>query len=436
MRGFSERDLDRMVTHVGNRLLGVRGQLRTKIKGFLRMTSGEHDSLYFSQPSSLHPLVAVALSEHLKAEAEVQEVFNYLFDFELPAKRTVKVSYDREVLAVVEGYCFFLFKSTPLVVHIYNDYWFNENPSAVTLYFNPPDQAMAELFFQGLKEYFYNRNFFKGQKLVFVKVGNEEGKLRFLDVEGWMGLKVILPEGQHQAIYENTLGWLRQAEGLRRTGLATKRGMILFGPPGTGKTLLFKSLCAQAERITCLFATGESFVSPGDIVHLYELARMLKPTMVFLEDLDFVGNERQPQGTFSNKLLGALLAELDGVKGNEEIVTLASTNFPEVIDKALADRPGRFDLKVEISFPEKEERKKMLCLFIGRLRDGVRPEVSEEEVVSLAEATKGLSGAHLAEVVTHAASRCLFDRKPVLTPTDLRNSLRALKEGKEKEIGF
>jgi len=434
--GFSEQDLERMVTHVGRRLLGIRGQLQTKIKSYLRMASGEHGSLYFSQPSSLHPLLAVALSEHLKAETEVQEIINYLFDFNLPTNRTVEVGYGREVLAVVEGYYFFLHKSTPLVAHIFVDYWPVKNPSAVSLYFNPQDQATAERFIQGLEEHFYKRNFYKGQKLVLVKVGNQDVELRFLDAEGWKGMEVVLPEGQHQAIYENTLGWLQQAEALSRAGLATKRGVILSGPPGTGKTLLFKSLCAQAEGITCLFATGESFVSPGDILNLYELARMLKPTMVFLEDLDFVGNERQPEGTFSNKLLGALLAELDGVKGNEEIVTLASTNFPEVIDKALADRPGRFDLKVEITFPGKEERKRMLSHFLGRLRDGVRPEVSEEEIASLVEATNGLSGAHLAEVVTQAASRCLFDRKPVLTPVDLRNSLKALKEGKEKEIGF
>jgi len=437
-RGFTTRDLESMTTLIGHRLLGTRGTFQKKIKEFLQVPTGDYGYRTLTKSGVLHPLLAMSLKEHLEAEAEVLEITNDWGELTLPLVQTLEVGFGKQAVVVFEGYYFLRYRSIPLVVHVFVDQWSIRDSATAAVYFRSGDDMVAEQFLGGLEERFCRRNFYKGQKLIFVKEQNShlaKWSLKFLNTEGWAEIQAVLPDSLDLAISENSLGWLCNAEALKRSGLPTKRGLLLYGPPGTGKTLLFKNLCARAEGITCIFISAESLEGPLEVTEVYELARMLRPTLVFLEDLDFIGNDRT-LNSYTNKMLGALLAELDGIKGNEEVVTLASTNFPDVIDKALADRPGRFDLKVEITFPGKEERKRMLGHFLGRLRDGVRSEVNEEEIASLAEATNGLSGAHLAEVVTKAASRCLFDRKPVLNTLDLKNSLRTLKEGKEKEIGF
>jgi hypothetical protein len=435
--GISQRDVDSAVTEVGHRLLGTRDKFQKKFDEFLSTSFGKRQSLGFGQSPLLFPLVAVSLKEYLEKETEILEVTNYLWDFSLPELSGVEVDYGKRIEVISDGYYFIHFRGLPFVARMESCCYDYPETSKVTFFFNPEKEEVAKELRDGLADYFFKNNFYKGKKLLFTReVENRAGGLKFLDAEAWRDAEAVLPPNQSQALFENSLGWLRRSGDLKRAGLPTRRGVILSGPPGVGKTVLFKQLCYQAEGITCLFATGEALVASTDIQMLYDLARMLRPTLVFLEDLDFVGGERVSRLPV-NRLLGGLLAELDGVKGNEEVVTLASTNFPEVIDKALADRPGRFDLKVELIYPGPEERRRMLALFIGRIRDGISPEVGGGEIAQLVKTTAGLSGAHLCEVVTHAASRCLFDKKPALTLEDLQASLRALKEGgKGKGIGF
>lgn len=159
----------------------------------------------------------------------------------------------------------------------------------------------------------------------------------------------FINDSTKRLLEENTILFFRKLMHLRKEGIKTRRGIILYGNPGNGKTSICRYISRNLSGITRIWVT-DWHMRPESVSALFETARKLSPSIIFLEDIDTVGISRSMTGRI-NPILGKLLNEMDGIQDNDGIVVVATTNNIDIMDQALANRPGRFDLKIRISNP-------------------------------------------------------------------------------------
>ncbi len=166
-----------------------------------------------------------------------------------------------------------------------------------------------------------------------------------------------------QAVRRNTQGFLEKLPQYRRLRLPTHRGVLLHGKPGTGKTLIGKVLCSQVHA-TFIWVTPGILWHDSSVENVFEMARDLSPTLVFFEDLDLFAPRRK-HSPFDSSVLGELMNQLDGLKDNDGIVVVATTNDLDAIEPAIKDRPSRFDCVLEIPDVTDAIRREYLRAFLA-----------------------------------------------------------------------
>jgi cell division protease FtsH len=241
----------------------------------------------------------------------------------------------------------------------------------------------------------------------------ERPQTRFNDVAGYDGAKAEIVE---------VVDFLRNPDRYRRAGATPPRGVLMVGPPGTGKTLIARAVAGEAE-VPFFSVAGSSFVEmfvgvgAARVRDLFGEARKRAPVIVFIDELDALGQRRAGSGAVvandeREQTLNQLLTEMDGFDPAEGIVVLAATNRPEVLDPALL-RPGRFDRQITIPLPNLSEREAILHVHCRgkKLDPGVDLNV-------VARGTPGFSGADLANLVNEAAINAVRDGREVITATD------------------
>jgi cell division protease FtsH len=235
---------------------------------------------------------------------------------------------------------------------------------------------------------------------------------RFSDVAGYEGAKREVVE---------VVDFLKNPERYARAGAVGPRGVLMVGPPGTGKTLMARAVAGEAE-VPFLALTGSSFVElfvgvgASRVRDLFADARKLAPSIVFIDEIDAIG-QRRGGSIVSNdereQTLNQLLAEMDGFEPGTGVVVIAATNRPEVLDPALL-RPGRFDREVEIPLPNQAERTAILVVHIEGKHLG--PDV---DLGAVARATPGFSGADLANLINEAAIVAVRHDRNVISSQDI-----------------
>jgi cell division protease FtsH len=230
-------------------------------------------------------------------------------------------------------------------------------------------------------------NFYRGKNIEF------NGLLGFLNVKDKSWDSIVSDPKIKTEIKANTIGFLRQSERWIKYKIPLKRGVLLVGEPGTGKTIICRALMAEANGITCI--TTNAYVLNEDeyITFLYELAEDLSPCIVFIEDIDSIGQNRMEFGYQQGPALLSLLSVLDGIEEKKNIVTVATTNCLEILDKALSQRPSRFDRIIKLSLPGVEQRReliKRICLHIP-LDDEIREYIATK--------TENCTPAYVQEIV-------------------------------------
>jgi ATP-dependent Clp protease adapter protein ClpS len=205
---------------------------------------------------------------------------------------------------------------------------------------------------------------------------------------------VILPEATLKLLDRNVLSFVGSRPQLRRLGQSTRKGILLYGPPGTGKTHTIRYLASNLPGHTTLIITAAQVAL---LAQYMNLARLLQPTMVVIEDVDLIARDRNQMGPCEESLLNRLLNEMDGLKEDADILFILTTNRPEQLESALASRPGRIDQAIEVPLPDDIGRKKLVQLY-GRglpLDDGVVGEAAQR--------TKGVSAAFIKELMRRIA---------------------------------
>jgi ATP-dependent Clp protease adapter protein ClpS len=205
---------------------------------------------------------------------------------------------------------------------------------------------------------------------------------------------VILPEATLKLLDRNVLSFVGSRERLRRLGQSTRKGILLYGPPGTGKTHTIRYLASNLPGHTTLIITAAQVTL---LSHYMNLARLLQPAMVVIEDVDLIARDRNQMGPCEESLLNGLLNQMDGLKEDADILFILTTNRPEQLESALASRPGRIDQAIEVPLPDDIGRAKLVQLY-GRglpLGDAVVREAAQR--------TKGVSAAFVKELMRRIA---------------------------------
>jgi AAA+ superfamily predicted ATPase len=212
--------------------------------------------------------------------------------------------------------------------------------------------------------------------------------LPFADVR-WE--QVVLPDALRQRIARDVLEYVHAARALIANDVEPRRSILFHGPPGTGKTFVCKLLATELRGFTSVLITGENLLRPEAA---FALARSLAPALLFFEDVDLVARDRD--GTRSPTALSGLLNELDGLPRSERIYVVFTTNRLDVLEEALAQRPGRVDVIVGFPLPEAPLRQRLVRLYAGKAA------VDQAEVDWVVERTDGVTPAFLREFMKEA----------------------------------
>jgi ATP-dependent 26S proteasome regulatory subunit len=207
---------------------------------------------------------------------------------------------------------------------------------------------------------------------------------------------VVLPDGILSRVERHTVVFSRYAEAMRASGRSLRRGVLLHGPPGVGKTLTVKYLCSRLSDRTVLLLSGATLAGLSSVS---TLARRLAPSMVVLEDVDLVAEERtMPWRAAPPSFLFELLNEMDGLRDDADVIYILTTNRADLLEPALALRPGRVDLSVELPLPDENCRRQLLELYAR----GLDARIDWTPYVIT---TEGTSPAYVKELLRQAALR-------------------------------
>ncbi len=251
-------------------------------------------------------------------------------------------------------------------------------------------------------------------------------KVTFADVAGADEAKQEL---------EEIIDFLKDPEKFQRLGGKIPKGVLMVGPPGTGKTLLAKAVAGEAD-VPFFSISGSDFVEmfvgvgASRVRDMFAQAKKNAPCLLFIDEIDAVGRHRGAGLGGGNdereQTLNQLLVEMDGFEANENVILIAATNRPDVLDPALL-RPGRFDRQVTVTNPDKKGREEILKVHARKV-----PLAKDVNLSVVARGTPGFSGADLANLVNEAALLAARKNKRKVTSKDFDDAKDKVLMGSER----
>jgi len=249
--------------------------------------------------------------------------------------------------------------------------------------------------------------------------------ITFKDVAGIKEVKEELSE---------IVDFLKNQNKYKDYGIKLPKGVLLIGPPGVGKTLIAKAVAGEAN-VPFFYQSGSSFVQiyvgigAKRVRELFAYAKKYAPSIIFIDEIDAVGKAR---GNYRNdereSTLNQLLSEMDGFEDSSGVIVIAATNKIEVLDEALL-RSGRFDRRVFVSLPDKEERAAIINIYLKDKKHNIN-------IKNISDITVGFSGAALSTLVNEAAINALKRGSKVMEESDFYAVRDKVLLGKKKILSF
>ena len=253
-----------------------------------------------------------------------------------------------------------------------------------------------------------------------------------------VGFDDVAGVDEARAELTETIEVLRNPQRFSRLGGRVPRGILLYGPPGTGKTLLARAAAKEAG-VAFLSASGSSFqekfagLGAARVRHLFAKGRKLSPCIIFIDEVDALGRQRGRGGDSASadqdQTLNQLLVEMDGFDQSSAVVVIASTNRPDILDKALT-RPGRFDREIAVNLADVSGREAILRVHARNLKleTGL-------DLKWIARGTPGFSGAELANLMNEAAIAATRDNAEAVSRKHIEIARDRILMGAERQ-GF
>ena len=249
---------------------------------------------------------------------------------------------------------------------------------------------------------------------------NDKDAVKFADVAG---------ADEEKAELEEVVEFLKDPDKFIKLGARIPRGVLLVGPPGTGKTLLAKAVAGEAG-VPFFSISGSDFVEmyvgvgASRVRDLFDNARKTNASIIFIDEIDAVGRHRGAGlgGGHDEReqTLNQLLVEMDGFGTNSGVIVMAATNRPDILDPALL-RPGRFDRRVTVNYPDMNGREAILKVHCRN-----KPLEATVDLRKIAQTTIGFTGAELANLMNEAALRAAKKNKALIGMEDIEESYMKL----------
>ena len=256
---------------------------------------------------------------------------------------------------------------------------------------------------------------------------NDKDAVKFADVAG---------ADEEKAELEEVVEFLKDPEKFVKLGARIPRGVLLVGPPGTGKTLLAKAVAGEAG-VPFFSISGSDFVEmyvgvgASRVRDLFDNARKTPASIIFIDEIDAVGRHRGAGlgGGHDEReqTLNQILVEMDGFGTNSGVIVIAATNRPDILDPALL-RPGRFDRRVTVNYPDMNGREAIL-----RVHCRNKPLERTVNLKKIAQTTIGFTGAELANLMNEAALKAAKKNKSLIGMEDIEESYMKLLLGPQKK---
>ena len=229
---------------------------------------------------------------------------------------------------------------------------------------------------------------------------------------------------------------LKEPEAFNRIGIRPIRGLLMVGAPGTGKTLLAKAVATEREANFISIKGPEllsKYVGESEkaVRELFRKARMASPCIIFIDEIDSIASTRgssHGDSLVTERVVDTLLTEMDGLSELKNVIVIAATNRPDVVDPALL-RPGRFDKIIEIPMPDGETRYEILSVHTRKM-----PLDKDVELNEIAEMTESYTGAEIENVVREAGMNAIRAKRTSVNKNDFTNALKEVKPAVPKEL--
>ncbi len=267
-------------------------------------------------------------------------------------------------------------------------------------------------------------SFGQSRARIFTK---DQPQIKFADVAGAEESKKELSE---------IVEFLKTPEKFKALGARTPKGVLLVGPAGVGKTLMARAVAGEAG-VPFFSIAGSEFmeilvgVGAARVRDMFATAKKSAPSIIFIDEIESIGRQRGVGFSGGHdereQTLNQILVEMDGFSPNETVIVIGATNRPDMLDQALV-RPGRFDRRVTLGYPDLEERKAILE--IHKRNKPFAPEVTWERV---ARRTVGFTGADLANMLNEAAILAAREGKTAIDSVDLEEAATKVKLGPQRK---
>ena len=311
-----------------------------------------------------------------------------------------------------------------------------QNPTGFTYWLGTLAPFIFPLLFLGVVIWFFTRSV-KGAGMQAMSFGTS--KARMIDpndVNQKVTFKDVAGAKEAKQELEEIVDFLKNPKKFLEIGAEIPKGVMMMGSPGTGKTLLARAVAGEAG-VPFFSISGSEFVEmfvgvgASRVRDLFAMAKKNAPAIIFVDEIDAVGRLRGTGIGGGNdereQTLNQILVEMDGFEPNAKVIVMAATNRPDVLDPALL-RPGRFDRRVTIDLPDRDDRKAILSVHVRK-----KPMQDDVNLDIIAQRTPGFSGADLASLMNEAAILAARENRKKVGQFDLIRSIEKVMLGPERK---